>query len=82
MSKFKKALERLKSRPKDFTWSELQNVMSHFGYHEIAGGGSRRKFINMKTKVSISLHEPHPRPEIKTYALDIVIEHLKDEGLL
>ena len=82
MSKFKKALARLKSRPKDLTWSELQKIMVHFGYQEIAGGGSRRKFFNTKTKVSINLHEPHPQPEIKMYAIDIVIEHLKEEGLI
>lgn len=82
MSKFRKALARLRSRPKDFTWTELQNIMNHFGYEEIKGGGSRRKFINSKTNVSISLHEPHPRPELKMYAIDIVIEHLREEGLI
>lgn len=82
MSKFEKALIRLKSRPKNFTWAELQRIMAHFGYEETAAGGSRRKFINVRTKVSISLHEPHPRPEMKMYAIDIVIEHLKEEGLL
>lgn len=82
MSKFNKALARLKSRPKDFTWAELRKIMAHFGYQEIRGGGSRRKFINSKTNVSVSLHEPHPQPEIKMYAVDIVIEHLKEEGLI
>ncbi len=82
MSKFEKALIRLKSRPRDFTWAELQRIMAHFGYEEVAGGGSRRKFSNARTSVSISLHEPHPRLEMKMYAIDIVIEHLKEEGLL
>ena len=82
MSKFEKAVARLKSRPKDFCWAELQHIMNHFGYEEIKGGGSRRKFINSRTNVSFSLHEPHPRPEIKMYALNIVIEHLKEEGYI
>ena len=82
MSRFTKAIIRLKSRPKEFTWAELQKIMGHFGYKEVAGGGSRRKFINTMTNVSISLHDPHPRPEMKRYAIDIVIEHLKEEGLL
>lgn len=82
MSKFEKALERLKKKPKDFTWKEMQTIMSHFGYDEIKGGGSRRKFINQKTKVIVSLHEPHPNPEIKRYALEIVIDHLTEEGLI
>ena len=46
------------------------------------GGGSRRKFMNVKTKVSIHLHEPHPQPTMKLYAIDIVLDHLKEEGLL
>ena len=82
MSKFKKALARLETRPNDLSWRELQNIMTHFGYEEVKGGGSRRKFINSKTNVFISLHEPHPRPTVKRYAVDIVIEHLREEGLL
>ena len=82
MSRFEKALERLKKKPKNFTWKELQMIMSHFGYQEMKGGGSRRKFMNIKTNVIVSLHEPHPRPEIKHYALEIIINHLKEEGLI
>jgi hypothetical protein len=82
MSKFEKALVRLKNRPHDLTWREIQTVLSHFGYEEISGGGSRRKFVNPKTKVSISLHEPHPKPILKNYAIDIIINHLKEEGLI
>jgi hypothetical protein len=82
MSKFKKALARLLSRPKDFTWQELQVIMSQFDYQKKKGAGSRRKFIHSKTKVVISLHEPHPKPVMKAYAIDIVIEHLKEEGLI
>jgi predicted RNA binding protein YcfA (HicA-like mRNA interferase family) len=82
MSKFDKALERLKRKPKDFTWKELQTIMIHFGYKEIKGGGSRRKFIHSETLVVVSLHEPHPKPQIKEYALEIIINHLKEEGKL
>ena len=82
MSKFQKALARLKTRPKDFNWNELQTIMAHFGYQELKGGGSRRKFVHPESKVTVSLHEPHPSPSMKMYALDIVIEHLKQEDLL
>jgi hypothetical protein len=82
MSRFEKALARLRSRPKDFTWKELQSVMAHFGYQERSGRGSRRKFVHTVRKVSVSLHEPHPSPQMKTYAVDIIIEHLEAEGLL
>ncbi len=82
MSKFKKALDRLNARPKDFTWNELQTIMNNFGYQEKKGSGSRRKFVNIKNNVILSLHEPHPKPELKMYAVDIIIDHLKEEGLL
>lgn len=82
MSRFEKALLRLKSRPRDLTWREIQSVLFHFGYEELKGGGSRRKFVHSKTKVSISLHEPHPKPILKMYAIDLIINHLKEEGLI
>lgn len=82
MSKFQKALERLKSKPKDFTWKELQAIMMHFNYEEIKDGGARRKFVNMDTKAIISLYEPHPKPILKRYAVEIIIDHLKEQSLL
>lgn len=56
--------------------------MLKFGYQEKRGAGSRKKFIHSKTKVTISLHEPHPKSIMKVYAIDIIIEHLKEEGLI
>ncbi len=82
MNKLKKALIRLQNRPKDFTWSELQVVMKHFGYQEKMGRGSRRKFIHPYTNAVVSLHEPHPKPQVKSYVLDIIIAHLREEGLI
>ena len=32
MSKIEKLIDRLKSNPKDFDWSELIKVLNHFGY--------------------------------------------------
>lgn len=82
MSKFQKALLRLKSRPKDFTWGELQTILTHMGYEELKGSGSRRKFINRKSGALVSLHEPHPGSIMKLYAIDIILEHLKEQSLL
>ncbi len=82
MSKYQKALDRLKERPKDFTWKELQTIMNHLGYQDKKGAGSRRKSINPKSNVIISLHQPHPKPHMKIYAHDIIIEHLQEEGLI
>jgi len=76
VSKVEKLISRLLSRPKDFTWQELQKVLAHFGFTEIAGTGSRRKFVHPDGRI-ISLHEPHPANILKQYALKEVIDHLK-----
>lgn len=78
MSKIEKLIGRLLSRPKDFTWEEMIKVLKHYGYEEMPKGktgGSRRKFVN-EDNVIISLHELHPKNILKSYQLDIVIEHL------
>ena len=72
---------RLKSRPKDFTWAELQQIMGHFGYKEVAGGGSRRKFVD-NTNHIISLHKPHPGNVLKRYQINDVIDALNERGKL
>ena len=78
MSKVEKLIEKLKSKPKDFTWDEMIKVLNCFGFEQMAQGktgGSRRKFIN-ENKQIISLHEPHPQKVLKGYQLDLIIEHL------
>lgn len=78
MSKIEKLIERLRSKPKNFTWEELKKVLKHYGYEEMSKGktgGSRRKFVNQDNTI-ISLHEPHPQNILKSYQLTIVIEHL------
>ena len=86
MSKIKKIITKLQKKPapKDVTWDELLKVFSHFGFDPIARGktgGSRRRFMN-GDKVIISLHEPHPRNELKKYQIEQILETLSNEGLL
>lgn len=82
MSKEKKIIDRFLSIPSDFTWDELLNVLTTYGYKEIKKGktsGSRRKFVDEKTNNIINLHKPHPENIVKKYALRQVIENLKDK---
>ncbi|WP_370088214.1 type II toxin-antitoxin system HicA family toxin [Ekhidna sp.] len=84
MSKHEKLLRKLKSYPKDFTWNELVTLLSGFGFEEFNKGktsGSRRRFVNENQKI-ISLHKPHPGNELKTYMIKIVLNILKEEGLI
>ncbi|MCH4829160.1 type II toxin-antitoxin system HicA family toxin [Flavobacterium columnare] len=78
MSKIEKLIERLKSKPKDFTWEEMLKVLKYHGFQELSNGktgGSRRKFVN-ENKQIISLHEPHPQKILKAYQLDSIIDFL------
>ena len=84
MSRKEKLVNRLQSRPKDFTWDELQRLLEGLGYEPAKQGktgGSRRRFIH-QTAVTITLHKPHPSNIIKMYVIDDVLNILKQEGLI
>ena len=82
MSKREKLIQRFKLKLKDFTWQELVTMLGFFGYKVITGEGSRRRFINEKTKQYISIHEPHPRKILKEYQVKNIYNSLEKEGLL
>jgi predicted RNA binding protein YcfA (HicA-like mRNA interferase family) len=79
VSKRGKALQRLLSKPTDFTWSELVTVMEGFGYTLKTTGGSGRKFIHAHTGAAAFLHEPHPGKILKAYQIRDILAHLKQE---
>lgn len=74
-----KKLDRLKEKPKDYTWDELTALLKSLGYEVRNGSGSRRKFIDDQ-KRKISLHEPHPNKIIKAYVIEQVLSTLEEHG--
>ena len=82
MSKHEKLLHRLLSKPKDFEWSEAVSILESSGFEIIKGSGSRRKFRHTETNAIIILHEPHPSKIMKLYAIEIIINTLKEGGFL
>lgn len=83
MSKKDKLVERLLKRPKDFTFDEMESLLSYFGYQLKQGGvGSGVKFIKHGSNEVINFHKPHPSGILKRYVLDQVIEKLGKDGLL
>lgn len=83
MSKLDKLKQRLLSKPKDFTYAELESLLNKFGSLKDSGGktsGSRVSFI--KDQHIISIHKPHPGNELKRYVVIYIIDELKKEGLL
>jgi hypothetical protein len=84
MTRREKLIQRLLTKPADFTWSELKSLLERAGYVLVVGGksgGSRVKFVH-REHPPVILHKPHPTPVLKRYQLDQIIEFLKKEGLL
>lgn len=84
MTKKEKLIKRLKSKPKDFTWSELTSLLNKLDFIEVKTGntgGSRRRFIN-SSNVVMTLHEPHPGNILKRYQIEQIIEILSQENLI
>ncbi len=81
MSKFTKLVEKLKSKPKDFTFEELLVILNHLGYEQDNKGktsGSRVKFVH-STKPIILLHKPHNRKSLLSYQINQILDQLKEE---
>ncbi len=79
-----KLIQRLKSKPKDFTWNELTSLLTGLGFMEVKTGktgGSRRRFVN-SDNVVITLHKPHPGNILKRYQIEQIIEILSGEELI
>jgi len=83
MSRKDKLTDRLLKKPKDFTFDEMEVLLSYFGYELKQGGtGSGVKFIKAGSSEVINFHKPHPNGVLKRYILDQVIEKLRKDGLL
>ena len=83
MGKTEKLIIRLKSHPQDFTFEEMQTLLTALGFHKSNKGktsGSRVKV--MKGNIPISMHRPHPRKELLDYQIRQILDVLEKEGLI
>ena len=74
---------RLQSNPKDYTFQELQSLMSKCGFKLDNKGktsGSRVSFKGNKT--TLRLHKPHNYSYLKNYQIKDVIIFLTQEGVI
>lgn len=84
MSQIEKLVAKLTKTPwpRDFSWAELQKVMKSFGYKELEGAGSRKKFVNLTTRHKIFLHKRHPDSTLIGAQISDVVESLRTQGYL
>jgi hypothetical protein len=83
MTKRQKLIERLLSRPKDFSYDEARTILTSLGFEELNKGktsGSRVLFANGNS--TILLHKPHPSGILKPYQVRQIIETLQELNLL
>jgi hypothetical protein len=77
----RRTLARIFERPArpDVRCDEVVSLMRALGAQEIEGSGSRVRFL--LDGVAMSLHRPHPKPELKRYAVEDVREFLLARGI-
>ena len=85
MGKKEKLIKRLLSKPKDFSFTELETLLVYFGYYRSNAGktsGSAVEFTNIMNFHKIKMHRPHGRKELLHYQITSVINSLKEDGWL
>lgn len=85
MSKFEKLIKKLLNPNSTITFQELEYLLAKSGYIEKKTGktsGSRKAYIQIKTKHIIRIHKPHPGNELKKYVKAYIIKELKKQELL
>lgn len=79
-----KLINKLKSKPRDFTFDEAETLLNNLSYTRSNKGrtsGSRAIFTS-ENHGSILLHKPHPRKELLEYQVKQLREKLEQEGLI
>ena len=71
MSKKDKLLTKFLEIPprKNFTFNELDSLLTSCGFRKIEGAGSAVKFYHQENDILINLHKPHPSNILKVYLL-------------
>jgi hypothetical protein len=83
MSKKEKLIERLKSKPKNFTFDEMEALLFSLGFIKCKGGktgGSRVKYA--RNGFPVMIHKPHPSNELKPYQVSDILTALRKEQLV
>jgi len=83
MSKKEKLIRRLKSKPKDLTFAELETLLLSLGFKlSNKGRTSGSKTIFIKGKIIIEVHKPHAVKTLHVYQILDVLRALETEGLI
>ncbi len=84
MGQKEKLIEKLKAKPRNFTFDDAARLLGFLSYTVSNKGktsGSRIMFVS-EEHPPILLHKSHPRKELLEYQIKQLIEALEQEGLL
>lgn len=84
MGQKEKLIQRLKSKPKDFTFEDAETLLKYLEFTRSNKGktsGSRVMFSSAEHG-NILLHKPHPQKELKTYQIRQLVDFLEQEDLI
>ena len=84
MSRLEKEIERIKSKPKDFTYEELKYLLNKLGFYENNKGRTSGPRVEFESDLGrkIVLHKPHPKNTIKSYIINNIINKLEEWRLI
>jgi len=83
MGQFEKAKERLRSLPRDYTFSEARYLLGRLGFKEYQKGktsGSRVMFYRERDNTKILLHKPHPGDVMSIANTEDLFDKLRSMG--
>ena len=84
MGQKEKLIQKLKSKPKNMTFEEVETLLKYLTYTRSDKGrtsGSRVMFTS-ENHAPILLHKPHPRKELLAYQVKQLVDILEQEGLI
>lgn len=84
MGKHDKTIAKLLRRPPpaDLRWADMVALMVSLGFEQVQGSGSRCKFFNRALGRLVSLHCPHPGPDMDKGAVVQVRDFLLELKLI
>lgn len=79
-----KLIQKLKSKPKDFTFDEAESLLRFCSYSRSNKGRTSRSRVAFVSAnhPPIFMHKPHPRKELLSYQVNQLLEILEQEGLI
>ena len=84
MSTKEKLIDRFKTLPSDFTFDELDRLLTHLGFVKSNKGKTSGSRIIYKYTdgTPVMIYKPHPGNFIKGYAMKQIYEVLKNRNII